>query len=150
MMSQVFKVAKALTPSVIYIDEVEKVRPAFAAWPACLDCVPSKLAMSQLLRSTPRGHASLPWQVFIMDKKKARTFGGVEPFNRIRKELVKEVRLRTLNRSPHQQAPVESKADLKRSANLHAHAMHAFREACAGAASPLELCSSVGCSLHQA
>ncbi|KAK9826724.1 hypothetical protein WJX81_001922 [Elliptochloris bilobata] len=48
----VFKVAKALAPSVIYIDEVEKV--------------------------------------FIMDKKKARAFGGVEAFNRIRKELVKE------------------------------------------------------------
>ncbi len=30
--------------------------------------------------------------MFIMDKKKARSFGGVEPFSRIRKELVKEVR----------------------------------------------------------
>jgi hypothetical protein len=30
--------------------------------------------------------------VFIMDKKKARGYGGIEPFSRIRKELVKEVR----------------------------------------------------------
>ncbi len=27
-----------------------------------------------------------------MDKKKARGYGGIEPFSRIRKELVKEVR----------------------------------------------------------
>ncbi len=27
-----------------------------------------------------------------MDKKKARGYGGVEPFSRIRKELVREVR----------------------------------------------------------
>ena len=41
-----------------------------------------------------------------MDKKKARTFGGVEPFNRIRKELIKEVCIGTLDRPPinkHQQ-----------------------------------------------
>lgn len=30
-------------------------------------------------------------QVFVMDKKKAKEFGGSEPFNRMKKDLVKEV-----------------------------------------------------------
>mmetsp|Transcript_33907 Transcript_33907/g.75181 ORF Transcript_33907/g.75181 Transcript_33907/m.75181 type:complete len:829 (-) Transcript_33907:621-3107(-) len=52
MMHMVFKVARTMAPSVIYIDEAEKV--------------------------------------FLSDKKKLREFGSSEPFNRIRKELLKE------------------------------------------------------------
>ena len=31
-------------------------------------------------------------QVFIADKKKARELGGVEPFSRIKKDLLKEIK----------------------------------------------------------
>ncbi|KAK3245248.1 hypothetical protein CYMTET_45172 [Cymbomonas tetramitiformis] len=54
MIHMVFKVAKTMAPSVIYIDEVEKV--------------------------------------FISDKKKMKEFGGMEPFSRIKKELLKEIK----------------------------------------------------------
>ena len=89
--AQVFKVARALAPAVIYIDEVEKVSPALAAL-ACMCCLRRCTAGHAYHSCGRRAHASLPQQVFIMDKKKARTFGGVEPFNRIRKELAREAR----------------------------------------------------------
>lgn len=54
MIHMVFKVARTMAPSVIYIDEAEKV--------------------------------------FITDKKKLREFGSQEPFSRIKKELLKEVK----------------------------------------------------------
>lgn len=52
MIHMVFKVARTMSPSVIYIDEAEKV--------------------------------------FLTDKKKLKEFGSTEPFNRIKKELLKE------------------------------------------------------------
>jgi ATPase family associated with various cellular activities (AAA) len=51
MMHIVFKVAKAMAPSVIFIDEVEKV--------------------------------------FLSDKKKLKEFQSIEPYNRVKKDLVK-------------------------------------------------------------
>lgn len=54
MIHMVFKVARIMQPSVIFIDECEKV--------------------------------------FIMDKKKAKEFGGIELCNRIKKEMLKEVK----------------------------------------------------------
>lgn len=54
LLHMVFKVAKTMAPSVIYIDEVEKV--------------------------------------FVSDKKKAKEFGGQEPFSRIKKELLRELK----------------------------------------------------------
>eukprot|EP00892_Ulva_mutabilis_P001805 jgi/Ulvmu1/11625/UM008_0029.1 len=54
MLHIVFKVAKTMAPSVIFIDEVEKV--------------------------------------FLSDKKKLKEFSSVEPYNRIKKELVKEMK----------------------------------------------------------
>ncbi|KAK9817170.1 hypothetical protein WJX72_010626 [[Myrmecia] bisecta] len=54
MIHMVFKVAKMMAPSVIYINEIEKV--------------------------------------FVSDKKKMKEFGGTEPFSRIKKELLKEVK----------------------------------------------------------
>ena len=96
--SQVFKVAKALAPSVIYIDEVEKVRLSVTALACMRSLHVSTLATSRSCGALlPKTMLACPRQVFIMDKKKARTFGGVEPFNRIRKQLVKEVRLGTLD-----------------------------------------------------
>ncbi|CAL8467595.1 g7133 [Coccomyxa elongata] len=53
MVHMVFKVAKAMAPSVIYIDEAEKV--------------------------------------FIMDKRKAEEHGGIETFNRIKRDLLAEI-----------------------------------------------------------
>ncbi|DBA81732.1 hypothetical protein WJX77_003084 [Trebouxia sp. C0004] len=54
MIHMVFKVAKVMAPSVIYIDEIEKV--------------------------------------FVSDKKRSKEFGGTEAFNRIKKEMVKEMK----------------------------------------------------------
>lgn len=54
LLHMVFKVAKTMAPSVIYIDEVEKV--------------------------------------FVSDKKKAKEFGGQEPFSHIKKELLRELK----------------------------------------------------------
>eukprot|EP00879_Flechtneria_rotunda_P017578 GHRR01018428.1.p2 GENE.GHRR01018428.1~~GHRR01018428.1.p2 ORF type:complete len:118 (+),score=20.71 GHRR01018428.1:1259-1612(+) len=54
LLHMVFKVARTMGPSVIYIDEVEKV--------------------------------------FISDKKKAKEFGGQEPFGRIKKDLLREMK----------------------------------------------------------
>eukprot|EP00878_Enallax_costatus_P017399 GHUV01018273.1.p1 GENE.GHUV01018273.1~~GHUV01018273.1.p1 ORF type:complete len:830 (+),score=314.81 GHUV01018273.1:156-2492(+) len=54
LLHMVFKVARTMAPSVIYIDEVEKV--------------------------------------FVSDKKKAKEFGGQEPFSRIKKDLLRELK----------------------------------------------------------
>jgi len=54
MIHLVFKVARTMAPSVIYIDDAEKV--------------------------------------FLSDKKKLKEFGSQEPFNRIKKEMLKEMK----------------------------------------------------------
>lgn len=64
------------------------------------------------------------WQVFIMDKKKARTFGGVEPFNRIRKELVKEVRPGTLDHPPNNKQRKQQDRLCTKPGHMHMQCTH--------------------------
>lgn len=40
-------------------------------------------------------------QVFVTDKRKSKLYGGREPFNRIKKALVKEVDTTSITCTPH-------------------------------------------------
>lgn len=102
MMHKVFKVARVMGPSVIFIDECEKARGALC--PAALTvraCRQSSLPTTPCsTRPRVSGHdAELLFllrslaQIFISDKKKCGA--GIEPYNRIRKDLGKEVDVRT-------------------------------------------------------
>ena len=79
MMKTVFRAARECQPAVILIDECEKV---------------SQLMNEPVLRSdcTARWTLQLGSQVFVTDKRKTKLYGGAEPFNRIRKPLIQEVR----------------------------------------------------------
>lgn len=75
---QVFKVARVMAPSVVFIGESEKVEHTAPL-----------LQVLNLESSNPK--TCMPAQVFLTDKKKLKEFGGTELFNRIKKELAKEV-----------------------------------------------------------
>lgn len=79
MMKTVFRAAQQCQPAVILIDECEKVIQLIkecrvAHWWHCM--------VDTATRS----------QVFVTDKRKSKLYGGAEPFNRIRKLLIQEVR----------------------------------------------------------
>jgi SpoVK/Ycf46/Vps4 family AAA+-type ATPase len=117
MGSQVFKVAKAMAPSVIYIDEAEKVittaRVAVvisqrliwtmmalfgnvhqeggiltSKWPSKDVHMDTEDALGDSVGDAER---NVRMQVFIMDKRKAAEQGGTEPFNRIKRDLAAEI-----------------------------------------------------------
>lgn len=99
MLHIVFKVAKAMAPSVIYIDEVEKV--------------------------------------FLSDKKKLKEFHSFEPYNRIKKDLVKARRRR--RRRAHAPYALTEEAtdgpDLERQGHA-ARGVHPSIAACEGSGLP--------------
>ena len=86
-----FKLAKVMAPSIIYIDDVDKVSTAPLA--VLRRRPPSQthslLCLEACAWSAAQQHEAVCVQVFVADKKRAKLLGGVEPYNRIKKDLLK-------------------------------------------------------------
>lgn len=94
---QVFKVAREMGPSVIYLDEVEKVSTEASARYQISHSLPPRCRRldSRIPHGLPEApvavHPCGPKQVFAMDKRRAEEVGDSESCSRIKRDLLQEI-----------------------------------------------------------